>query len=64
MRVELVHRGRLRNIQRFALRNAFGDAEHHHVAQFFEADEVSQRSADLTGANQGNLVTRHGNLSF
>jgi hypothetical protein len=25
---------------------------------------VSQRSADLTGANQGNLVTRHGNLSF
>jgi len=25
---------------------------------------MSQRSADLTGANQSNLVARHGNLSF
>src|ERR1700689_1586028 len=25
---------------------------------------MSQRSADLTGANQSNLVARHGNLTF
>jgi len=34
------------------------------VAELFQPDKVSQRSADLTGANQSNLVARHGNLSF
>ena len=28
--------------------------------EFFQADEVSQRSADLTGANQCDFVARHG----
>ena len=60
MRVEPVDRGRLRDIERFALRHALGNVEHHHIAQFLQADEVSQRSADLAGANQSNLVARHG----
>ena len=60
MRVEAVDRGGLRDIERFALRHALGDIEHHDIAQFLQADEVSQRSADLTGANQSNLVARHG----
>jgi hypothetical protein len=60
MRVEAVDRGRLRDIQRLALRHALGDIEHDHVAELFQANEVSQRSADLTGANQCNLVARHG----
>src|SRR6185436_12560783 len=60
MGVETVDRGRLRDVERLALRNAFGDVEHHDVAELLQADEVSQRSADLTGANQSNLVARHG----
>jgi hypothetical protein len=64
MRIEPVDRGRLGDIERLALWHALGDIEHHDIAQFLQADEVSQRSADLTGANQSNLVARHGNLSF
>ena len=60
MRVETVDRRGLRDIERLALRHAFGDVEHHDVAELFQADEMSQCSADLTGANQSNLVTRHG----
>jgi len=60
MRVEPVDRRRLRDIERFTLRHALGDVEHHDVAQFLQADEVGQRSADLTGANQSNFVARHG----
>ena len=60
MRVEAVDRRGLRDIERFALRHALGDVEHHDVAEFLQADEMSQRSADLTGANQSNLVARHG----
>ena len=60
MRVEPVDGRRLRDIERFALWNALGDVEHHDVAQFLQADEVGQGSADLAGANQSNLVARHG----
>ena len=58
--VEAVDRRGLRDVERLALRHALGDVEHHDVAEFLQADEVSQRSADLTGANQSNLVARHG----
>ena len=58
--VETVDRGRLRDIERLALGHAFGDVEHHDVAELLQADEVSQRAADLTGADQSNLVARHG----
>jgi len=60
MRIEAVDRRGLRDIERFSLRHALGNVEHHDVAELFQADEMSQRSADLTGANQSNLVTRHG----
>ncbi len=60
MRVEPVDRGGLRDVERFALRHALGNVEQHHIAQFLQPDQVSQRSADLAGANQSNLVARHG----
>ena len=60
LRVEAVDRRGLRDVERLALRNAFGDVEHHDVAEFLQADEMSERAADLTGADQGNLVARHG----
>ena len=62
--VEPIDRRGLRDVERFALRHAFGDVEHHDVAKFLQADQMGQCSADLTGANQSNLVARHGNLSF
>jgi hypothetical protein len=49
----------LGDVERLALRNAFRDVEHHDVAELFETDEMGQRAADLAGANQRNLVTRH-----
>jgi hypothetical protein len=30
------------------LRYALGDIEHHDIAELFEADEMSERAADLT----------------
>ena len=32
----------------------------HDVAELLEADEVGERAADLAGADQRNLITRHG----
>ena len=58
--VEAVDRRGLRDVERLALRDAFGDVEHHDVAELLEADEVGERAADLAGADQRNLVTRHG----
>ena len=58
--VEAVDRRGLRDIERFALRDAFGDVEHDDVAEFLEADEMRERAADQAGADQRNFVTRHG----
>ena len=60
LRVEIVDRRGLGDVERLALRNALHDVEHHDVTELFEADEVGQRAADLAGADQRNLVTRHG----
>src|SRR6266702_7219601 len=60
MRIEAVDRRGLCNVERFALRHALGNIEHDNVAELLQANEVSQRSADLTGANQSNLVACHG----
>ena len=60
MGVEAIDRGGLGDVERLALRDAFSNVEHDDIAELLEADEVSQRSADLTGANQSNLVARHG----
>ena len=47
-------------VERLALRDAFGDVEQDDVAELLEADEMGERAADLAGADQRNLVTRHG----
>ena len=57
--VEAVDRRGLREVERLALRNAFGDVEQHDVAELLEADEMGERAADLAGTDQRNLVTRH-----
>ena len=46
-------------VERLALRDALGDVEQHDVAEFLESDEMSERAADLAGADQRNLMTRH-----
>ena len=43
-------------IERLALRDAFGDVEQDDVAEFLQADEMGERAADLAGADQRNLV--------
>ena len=43
----------------FALRNAFGDVEHHDVAEFLQADQVGERAADHAGADEGDLAACH-----
>ena len=58
--VEIIDRRGLRDIERLALRDALHDVEHHDVAELFQSDEVGERTADLAGADQRNLVTRHG----
>ena len=58
--VETIDRRGFGDVERLALRDAFHDVEHHDVAEFLEADEVGERAADLAGADQRNLVTRHG----
>jgi hypothetical protein len=57
--VETVDWGGLHEIERLALRNAFGNVEQHHVAKVLEADEMGERAADLAGTDQSNLGTRH-----
>ena len=46
-------------IERLALRNALDDVEQDDVAELLEADQMRERAADLAGADQCNLVTRH-----
>ena len=51
-------------IERFALRNALRDVEHHNVAELTQSDEVGERTADLAGADQCNLGTRHEEMNL
>jgi hypothetical protein len=57
--VEAVHRPGLGDVEALALGHALGDVEEHHVAQFLQADEVGKRAADLSGADERDLVTSH-----
>ena len=59
--VEALDRRGLGEVQRLALRHAFNDVEQHDIAQLLEAGEQGQRAADLAGADQGDLVSSHGN---
>jgi hypothetical protein len=49
----------LRQVERLALRDTFRDVEDGDVAKLLEANEVSERAADLAGSDQSNLGTRH-----
>ena len=57
--VEALDRTGLRQIERLAVRNPLHDVEKNDVTELLEPDQMRQRSADLTGADQCNLVSRH-----
>src|SRR5205823_11179312 len=57
--VEAVDRRGLDKIERLALRDTLGDVKQDDVAKFLETDEMSESAADLAGADQCNLGTRH-----
>ena len=57
--VEAVDRPRLGDVERFALRHAFGDVEQDDVAKFPHRREVGERSADHSGADQRDFATSH-----
>jgi hypothetical protein len=59
MGIEAIDRRGLHQIERLALRNAFGDIEQHDVTELFEANEMGEGAADLAGTDQSNLGTRH-----
>ena len=50
--VEAGDRRGLGDVERLALGHAFDDVEEDDVAEFLEADEMGERAADLTGADQ------------
>ena len=58
-RVETVDGGRLRDVERFALGQAFDDVEEDDIAQFLETDEVGERAADLSATDECNLFASH-----
>ena len=57
--IEALDRRRLREVERLALRDALHDVEQDDVAELLEADQMSERAADLACADQSNFVTRH-----
>ena len=59
-RIEAVDRRRLGDVERPCPAAALDDVEQDDVAQFLEPDQMSQRAADLAGADKRDLLTRHG----
>ena len=57
--VEALDRSGFRQIQRFALWHAIDDIEQDDVAQFLDRGQMGQGPADLTCADQSNLLPRH-----
>ncbi len=58
--VEPVDRAGLGEVERLALRDAVDDVEQDDVAEFLERGQMGERAADLTRADQSNLLARHG----
>ena len=54
---------RLGDVERLALRHAVDDVEQHDVAQFLQAGQQGERAADLSGADQRDLLACHGKSS-
>ena len=50
-------RGRLREVESFSLRDAFGDVEEGDVPEFLQGGNMGERTADLAGADQRDLLT-------
>ena len=57
--VEALDRRGLGDVERLALRDAFRDVEEDDVAEFLQADEMGERAADLSGADERDLVAGH-----
>ena len=57
--VEIVDRPGLGDVERLALGNAFDDVEQDDVAELAHRSEVSQRSADHSGADEGDFLPSH-----
>ena len=60
--VEAFDRAGLREVERLALRQAFDDVEQDDVAEFLEADQMRERAADLSAADERNPAAGHGEL--
>ena len=59
LRVEVVDRAGLGDVERLALGNALGDVEQDDVAKLAHRGEVGQGSADHSGADQRDLLPSH-----
>jgi hypothetical protein len=57
--VEAVDGRGLGNVKTLALRDAFGDVEEDHVPEFLHASEVGERAADLSRADERDLLSSH-----
>ncbi len=50
--IDAFDRTGLRNVERFALRQAFDHVEQHHIAEFFVHCQMRQRAADIACADE------------
>ena len=62
--VEPFDRAGLGEVERLALRHAVDDVEQHDIAELLHRRQMGQRAADLTGADQGDLVPCHSFFPF
>ena len=60
--IKAFDRRALGQIERLALRHAIHHVEQHDIAQGALRREVSQRAADVAGADQGDFLASHGGL--
>ena len=58
-RIETVDRARLHDVERLAGRDAAEHVEQHDVAEFLQTDKMGKRTANVAGADQGDLVAGH-----
>ena len=62
LRVEAFDRTGLGDVERLALRQAFHDVEQDDIAQFLEADQMGERAADLSAADERDFLAGHGEI--
>ena len=61
-RVEALHRRGFGDVEALSLGDAVDDVEQRHVAELFEAGEMGERAADISGADERDPMTGHGSL--